>query len=247
MYIVTKIMGILNLTPDSFWEPSRYALDVLESGADIVDMGAVSTRPGAPEVSLEEEWRRLEPVLKMLDGSVPVSIDTTRSEIVRRAFDLIGPFTVNDVSAGLSDPSILPLAGRLSLPFVAMHSRGTPSTMDSLTLYKGGFLKSILAYFRDFSIRAECAGVSEWILDPGFGFAKTASQNRYLVDHLEVFGEFGRPVLAGLSNKRFTSGRTEEYHLRALRHGASILRVHDVEAARRTVSEFARMSMFQKI
>lgn len=238
---MTRIMAIINLTPDSFWEPSRYAMEQFESGADIIDIGAVSTRPGAAPVPLEEEWSRLEPVLGALRTDIPISIDTTRAEIVRRVHDTVGHFIVNDISAGLDDPEMLPLAGRLGLPFIAMHSRGNPQTMDGLTAYRGGLMASIDAYFEDFASRAEAAGVREWILDPGFGFAKTKRQNIYLLDHLERFKHFGRPVLAGLADKRFTGGKTERCHLRALAHGADILRVHDVAAARRTIEEFGRM------
>lgn len=254
-------MAILNLTPDSFWEPGRFDMSVLDSGADIIDIGAVSTRPGAADVTLEEEWKRLESVLKSLRGrfcgtrgdrkgweGLSLSIDTTRSEIVRRAYDIVGPFIVNDITAGLSDPDMLRTAGRLSLPFIAMHSRGNPRTMDSLTAYPRGFLASIDGYFADFEKRAADAGIEDWILDPGFGFAKTVRQNIYLLDHLSHFHHFGRPILVGLADKRFTrpvflpdgtyAGRTEEYHLRALKQGAGILRVHDVDAARRTLRIF---------
>ena len=232
---MVKIMAILNLTPDSFWAPSRYAMEVLESGADMIDIGAVSTRPRADEVSEEEEWSRLEPVLKRLDGKTPISIDTTRSGIVRRVFDTIGPFIVNDISAGLDDPEMLATAGQLGLPFIAMHKRGNPRTMDAMTRYSGGFMASIKAYFEDFALRAEDAGITDWVLDPGFGFAKTERQNIYLIDHMEQFKSFGKPILAGVADKRFTHGRTEEYNRRAVLHGADILRVHDVEAARRTL------------
>lgn len=235
---MTKIMAIINLTPDSFWEPSRYAMEQLDSGADIIDIGAVSTRPGAAPVSIREEWSRLEPVLKALRTDIPLSIDTTRSEIVRRACDIVGKFTVNDISAGLDDPLMLETAGRLGLPFIAMHSRGNPQTMDGLTTYRNGLMASIDAYFDDFAKRAEYAGIKDWILDPGFGFAKTKRQNIYLLDHMERFRHFGRPILAGVADKRFTSGRTEEYNLRALVHGAEILRVHDVAGARETISGF---------
>lgn len=226
------IMGILNLTPDSFWEPSRHAYGILSSGADIIDVGAVSTRPGADDVSLEEEWARLEPFLKTLpEHCPPLSIDTTRSEIVRRAYECIGPFIVNDISAGEDDPEMLPLVGRLGLPYIAMHKRGTPRTMDTLAEYSD-VVEEILQYFKDFDVRASACGVSDWILDPGLGFAKTDEQNWEIIENLERLQVLGKSILIGASNKRFTHGDTDRAHMLALHHGAAILRVHDVARAR---------------
>ena len=164
-------MGIINLTPDSFHAPSRAqgreavlrrAEDLLERGCSILDLGAVSTRPGADEVSLEEEWRRLEPALtpaaraaeglprERVGGVLlpAVSVDTFRSEIVRRVYEEIGPFLVNDISAGEDDPAMLHTAAELGLPFVAMHKRGSPRDMDSLTSYPMGVTAEVLQYFR---------------------------------------------------------------------------------------------------
>lgn len=226
------IMGILNLTPDSFWEPSRHAYSVLASGADIIDVGAVSTRPGADPVSLEEEWCRLEPFLKTLSDDRPaLSIDTTRAEIVRRAYECIGTFIVNDISAGEDDPEMLPLVGDLGLQYIAMHKRGTPKTMDGLAQYDN-IVEDILQYFKEFEERAETAGLAGWILDPGLGFAKTEDQNWEILENLERLKTLGHPVLVGASNKRFTRGDTDRAHAVALRHGADILRVHDVPRAR---------------
>ena len=241
---MVKKMGILNLTPDSFYAPSRYRLDLLDSDLDIVDIGAVSTRPGATEVSLEEEWSRLEPVLSSLGPSHPqISIDTTRSEIVRRAFGLIGSFIVNDISAGEDDPAMLATAGELGLPFIAMHKRGTPSSMDSLCDYSAfstpehpsGVIPALLSYFSDFSVRAGKCGILDWILDPGLGFAKTPGQCWEILENLRELLVFGRPVLIGAADKRFThfppawavygDGNALAAEM-AVRNGASILRVH---------------------
>ena len=239
---MTKIMGILNLTPDSFWAPSRCKADeagvrigkMLEAGADIIDIGAVSTRPGAPEVSLEEEWRRLRPVLPFLKGVV-FSVDTVRAEIVRRVFEEAGSFIVNDISSGEDDPAMLPTVAGLKLGYVAMHKRGCPQTMDSLCDYPEGVVTEVMRYFRDFASTAERLGIRDWVLDPGFGFAKTEEQNIELLEHLRDFSVLGRPVLVGIADKRFTHGDTEKYHRIALLGGADILRVHDVAAARRLV------------
>lgn len=234
-----RIMGIVNLTPDSFWAPSRATAAeavsrmaaMISRGADIVDLGAVSTRPGAADVDLETEWARLEPVLSALDGTVRISIDTTRAEIVRRAYSLAGDFIVNDISAGEDDPQMLPLVGSLGLEYVAMHKRGNPRSMDTLCDYPEGVVAAVQDYFDAFAARAERCGVRRWILDPGLGFAKTAAQNWELLSHLGEFGRFGRPILIGAADKRFTAGDTEKAHRLALANGADILRVHDVLAA----------------
>ncbi|MBO4264350.1 MAG: dihydropteroate synthase [Bacteroidales bacterium] len=263
---MVQIMGIVNLNGDSFYAPSRVegpqALGRIRrmaaDGADIIDIGAVSTRPGAAPVSLEEEWKRLSPVLQALSKTeIPFyapsalprfSIDTVRAEIVRRSYETIGPLIVNDISAGEDDPGMLLTVGGLGLPYIAMHKRGTPETMDTLTDYSwasdgqgSGVVEAVLQYFQDFGEAAAEAGVRNWILDPGFGFAKTRSQNLELLSHLNLFRRFGKPVLAALADKRFTivrrtgRNRTEELHAQAVRHGADMLRVHDVAAARKTL------------
>lgn len=248
-------MGIINLTPDSFHAPSRAqgreavlrrAEDLLERGCSILDLGAVSTRPGADEVSLEEEWRRLEqaltPAARAAEGLprervggvlLPaVSVDTFRSEIVRRVYEEIGPFLVNDISAGEDDPAMLSTVAELGLQFVAMHKRGNPRSMDSLTSYPMGVTAEVLQYFREFEVRASEAGVAEWILDPGFGFAKTSAQNWELLRNLPEFKVFGRPVLVGVADKRFTkdplfNGGDPSFAERlAEEGGADILRIH---------------------
>lgn len=227
-------MGILNLTPDSFFESSRYNMDIFDSGADIVDIGAVSSRPGAPAVSRELEWSRLKPVLSALPAGKRISIDTTGSGIVRRAHALIGDFIVNDISAGEDDPEMLSTVAELGLPYIAMHKRGNPQSMDRLTDYDD-VVEDVMDYFRAFSLKAQDAGIQNWILDPGFGFAKNDWQNLSLLNKLERFKAFGRPVLVGIADKRFTHGQTEKMHREAVLHGADILRVHDVRAARRTL------------
>ena len=244
---MVEYMAIVNLTPDSFWEPSRVwdagvqvdlcvqrIREFAAAGASIIDLGAVSTRPGAAAVPMEEEWRRLEPVLRALapaELAVRISIDTTSSEIVRRAFDIIGPFIVNDISAGADDPFMLPLAARLGLTYVAMHKRGTPSTMDGLCWYPGGVVEELLKYFGAFAKRASALGLSDWILDPGLGFAKTPDQCWDVLRELERLQVFGRPILIGAADKRFTrivpDGLTLAHEL-AVRGGASILRVHEI-------------------
>lgn len=233
-------MAIVNLTPDSFYEPSRVWSDtadaaltrirqLLDDGADIIDLGAVSTRPGAADVPVEEEWRRLEKVLTEL-AAEPVggslSIDTTSAEIVRRAHGVIGEFIVNDISAGEDDPEMLPTVAELGLPYIAMHKRGNPRSMDSLCEYPDGIMAELLRYFEAFSAKAEALGIREWILDPGLGFAKTEAQNWEILEKLEELKVFGRPILIGAADKRFTRGNTAAAHELAIAHGADILRVH---------------------
>lgn len=234
-----KRMAIVNLTPDSFYEPSRVWSDTaapalarirqfLKDGADIIDLGAVSTRPGAADVPLEEEWRRLSPVLKALAaGSEPwISIDTTSAEIVRRAYGVIGDFIVNDISAGEDDPAMLQTVADLGLTYIAMHKRGNPRSMDSLCNYPDGIIPELLRYFEAFSRKADALGIHDWILDPGLGFAKTEAQNWEILENLEALKVFGRPILIGAADKRFTRGDTARAHAVAIAHGADILRVH---------------------
>lgn len=260
----TKIMGIVNLTDDSFFPDSRALgsggcfdsgifkeriVTMLEQGADILDLGACSTRPGSESVSSEIEWRRLEPALRLLavEGlRTSVSIDTFRPEIVERAFDVIGPFIVNDVSGG--SRAMWSIVARLGLTYVATHTRGTPSQMQDLTDYDDVTLE-VSRFFEDFALRAKEFGIDDWILDPGFGFAKTVGQNWCLLRDLPVFQSFGKPVLAGLSRKSFLYKplgispseallATQVADFAALQGGAAILRVHDVAPAVQTLKLF---------
>ena len=257
-----KIMGIVNLTDDSYYASSR-CLEVssalgrigtmISEGADIIDIGACSTRPGSLPVGEEEEWNRLKPVLLAVRKeypSVTISIDTYWSSVVRKAYDLTGSFIVNDISAGEDDPAMLETVGRLGLTYVAMHKRGNPVTMQSMTDYED-VTGAVVRYFDDFAVKASQAGISDWILDPGFGFAKTIDQNYELLRNLSRFKSIGRPVLVGVSRKSMVYKKfgitpeealpaTQVLHLHALSSGADILRVHDVAEARRTV-EIYRM------
>lgn len=286
------ILGILNLTPDSFFAASRSAAGevlsraarLFEEGADAVDLGACSTRPGAPQPSLEEEWARLEPALKAwsrrdpvrespkgtlpemslrdpvranISGRVPfgptLSIDTYRAEIVRRAYETVGPFLVNDISGGQLDPAMLETVGALGLPYVAMHMRGTPETMQQFTDYPEGIVAAVKAYFQDFAVRARAAGIRQWLLDPGFGFSKTLQQNYELLNGLsELHDAFEQPILAGLSRKSMVykalgispeeaMPATQVVQFAALERGARWLRVHDVAAAVQTARLYSTM------
>lgn len=233
-----QVMGIINLTPDSFYEPSRYNYSIFDSGADIIDIGACSTRPGHTPVGAEEEWRRLEPVIWDISrhhSGLRISIDSYWSEVVRRVYDCIGPFIVNDVSAGSKDPRLLETVAELGLPYVAMHSGPADG------------IGEVAAFFDEFSVKADKLGIKEWILDPGFGFGKTNEQNFRILEDLGELRRFSRPLLVGISRKRMTwqpkglspltaLEETCRLHLKALDGGADILRVHDVEAARDTIA-----------
>ena len=262
------IMGILNLNEDSFFAASRTRADEVASraarlyaeGADVIDLGACSTRPGSTQPSLEEEWSRLEPALKTLSYTKPapsvyeprLSIDTYRAEIVRRAYEVIGPFIVNDISAGEMDPEMLSTVGRLGLPYVAMHMRGTPENMQSLTDYDD-VVAEVIRYFREFSKKAADAGIGEWILDPGFGFAKTIGQNHELMRRLgEVKEAFPQEILVGVSRKSMiykvlgitpeeAMPATQVLNFAALERGATWLRVHDVAPAVQTAQLYSTM------
>ena len=257
------IMGIVNITDDSYYAVSRCPdpeaalarIDrMIDECADVIDIGACSTRPGAEMVGAEEEWRRLEPVLKAVRERFPdirLSIDTCWSTVVRNAYNLIGDFIVNDISAGEDDPCMLLTVGELDLKYVAMHKRGTPTSMHELTDYKS-VVEDVAEYFRKFSKKASVSGVRRWILDPGFGFAKTITQNYQMLRELESFTEVRRtdgtrpPLLIGVSRKSMIYKKfsispeealsaTQVLHYVALTNGADILRVHDVAEARRTV------------
>lgn len=256
-----QVMGIVNLTDDSFFAGSRNLrvdgtfdeelfrgriVTMLESGAGILDLGACSTRPGSDSISEEEEWRRLEPALNILaseHSGVRISIDTFRPDVVSRAFDIIGPFIVNDVSGGCEE--MWSLLGRLQLPYIAMHTRGTPKNMQSLTDYDN-VTEAVREFFVGIAAEADRHGVMDWILDPGFGFAKTMEQNWQLLREMSVLHEFGKEILVGLSRKSFlfrplditpaeALPATQVADFIALQNGANILRVHDVAEAVRTV------------
>lgn len=260
------ILGIINLTDDSYFRQSRCtsleaALSLagrhVEEGASILDIGACSTRPGAQILGAEEEWRRLEPALKVIRDAFPdvrISIDTVWASVVEKAYDIIGDFIVNDISAGEDDPSILPAAGRLGLAYIAMHKRGNSMTMGVLTDYED-VVQDVCRYFEEFAVRAADAGIKDWILDPGFGFAKTIRQNYELLRSLKSFRNIGgdRCVLVGISRKSMiykllditpeeSLPATQVLHLKALENGADMLRVHDVAEAARTIALYRIIS-----
>lgn len=251
-----KIMGILNVTPDSFFAGSRKqsedeilgrVKEILAQGADIIDIGGYSSRPGADEVSAEEEYRRLETGLRVIRDLAPdavVSVDTFRADVARRCVTEWGVQIVNDISGGYLDPDMWATVAELKCAYVLMHMRGTPSTMQSLTDYDDvtADVISDLAHKVD---ALHKLGVANIILDPGFGFAKDVEQNYRMMNQLEEFSRLGLPVLVGISRKTMIwkpLGITPDESLSgtvaldtvAMMKGADIIRVHDVLPAVQT-------------
>ena len=249
----SHVMAIVNVTPDSFYSGSRSlsSLDVeyrieraISEGATIIDIGGYSTRPNAPEVSLEEEWLRVRCGLAAaakIDSGVVVSIDSFRSEVIRRAVEEFGEVIVNDISAGEQDAAMLGVVAKYDLPYIAMHMRGTPQTMQSMTEYKNGVVEGVVEYFkaRVEDIVAQGVKRERIVLDPGFGFAKSMEQNYELLRGLDQLRALGYPILIGISRKSMIYkplGITPEESLpgslalawEVLRSGSAILRVHDV-------------------
>lgn len=256
----SHVMAIVNLTPDSFYATSRTMsrddveqrlLAAIAGGASIVDIGGYSSRPGAEDVDVEEEWRRVNlglSVAESLDEGVVISVDTFRSEIVRRAVEMYGAIIVNDISAGEADDMMLDVVARYDLPYVAMHMRGTPDSMQRMTNYAEGVVSGVVDYFRGRIPQLEAAGIrrERIVLDPGFGFAKSVEQNWELLRGLDELRALGLPLLIGVSRKSMLYkplGSTPEDVLPAslvvawevLKGGSAILRVHDVAETRQVV------------
>lgn len=247
------VMGILNVTPDSIFAGSRKRTEteittrieeILAQGGDWIDIGGYSSRPDATPVTADEEMRRLELGLEILRHdypSVPVSVDTFRADVARCCVEKYGVAMINDISAGELDPEMFRTVADLQVPYIMMHMRGTPQTKDSLTDYTN-LMDEIMLYFAEKVRQLRLMGVSDLILDPGFGFSKTLEQNYELMAHLREFGIFDLPILVGISRKRMIyqllGGTPEEslngttaLHAYALLNGADILRVHDVKEA----------------
>lgn len=262
-----QVMGIINANNESFFSSSRFTAaeeigreisNMISLGASIIDIGACSTRPGSTPVTQEQEWDYLRVALdvvekRFLEAASPCgepvkfSIDTFRSEIVRRSYDIIGKFIVNDISAGEDDPRMLPTVGELDLPYIAMHKRGTPATMQQMCDYPNGVVEEVIRYFKEFEQRASQYGITEFIMDPGFGFAKNLVQNYtlfkgmpHLVEEIMHYSGKRRKLLVGISRKGMIwrpLGITPDealcgtvaMNLQALMLGADIIRVHDVK------------------
>ena len=259
-----QVMAILNVTDDSFYAGSRNmeeraiserVVQAIEEGATIIDVGGYSTRPGAKDISLEEEWQRVERGLKCIrdiSEEIAISVDTFRSGVVERAVALVGDIIVNDISAGEIDTRMVDVVAHHKLPYIAMHMRGTPQTMQSMTQYEEGICESVCRYFTQRVEYLRQRGVDDIILDPGFGFAKSVEQNFELLGGVSSISALGHPVLAGLSRKSMiyralditpeeSLAGTVALNWEALRQGASILRVHDVREARQVIELYNRV------
>lgn len=246
-----KVMGILNITPDSFYAQSRTtpaevlrkAEQMLEEGATFVDIGGYSSRPNAQEVSPQEELQRVVPVVEALVKHFPeirISVDTFRAEVARESLEA-GACIINDISAGQIDPAIWEVVAHYQVPYIAMHMRGTPQTMQTYTEYDK-LTKDILYYFSQIKDKARQLKLNDLIIDPGFGFSKTLAQNYELMQQLALFKALECPILVGISRKSIiyklldttpetALNGTTVLNTFALLHGADILRVHDVKEA----------------
>ena len=262
-----QVMGILNVTPDSFYAGSRGVAErdiidrlrkMTDEGASIIDIGAYSSRPDADDVSTEEEMARLRHALNLVRQHQPdavVSVDTFRADVARMCVEEYGVAMVNDISAGEMDDEMFPTIARLGVPYIAMHMKGTPQTMQINPQYEH-FLKEIFYFFSEKVQKLRDLGVKDIIIDPGFGFGKTMEHNYQLMNHLEEFKLFGLPLLVGISRKSMIYkllGTSPEEALNgttvlntiALQKGAHILRVHDVKAAVEAVKIVEKMKACQ--
>jgi dihydropteroate synthase len=252
-----KIMGILNVTPDSFYDGGLYTLEheilsqaekMIREGVDFIDIGGYSSRPGSQDITPEEEWNRVQRAITPIKKEFPeitLSIDTFRASIAHQAIHE-GCDMINDISAGQLDIDMIKTVAALQVPYVIMHLRGTPQTMSQLTTYEN-LIQEIIHYFHTILYQLNQHEIKDVLIDPGFGFAKTADQNFELLNALEQLHILGKPLLIGLSRKSMiwkTLKSTPEFSLNGttvlntvgLLKGASILRVHDVKEAKETIA-----------
>ena len=249
-------MGILNVTPDSFYKGSRVKNDLsilalaekmVVEGATILDIGGYSSRPDAEDISIEEEISRVIPAIESVKKEFPkaiISVDTFRSQVARMAINAGGDL-INDISAGSLDDKMMPTVAELKVPYIMMHMKGTPQNMKQESNYDN-LLLEILWYFEQKINQAKSLGINDLILDPGFGFAKTVDQNFELLKNISYLTTLGYPLLVGVSRKsmiyktlntspEFSLNGTTVLNTLALQNGASILRVHDVKEAMETI------------
>jgi dihydropteroate synthase len=258
-----KVMGILNVTPNSFYDGGKHTEEkvilkqvekMLLEGATFIDVGGYSSKPNAEEVSEEEELQRILPVVQNISKEFPntvISIDTFRSKVAQAAVEN-GSAIINDISAGNLDVKMMETVAQLQVPYIMMHMKGTPQTMQSLTQYEN-IVKEMLFYFSEKIALARSFGINDLILDPGFGFAKTVDQNFEVLNKLDLFQITELPILAGLSRKsmiyktldtsaEFALNGTTSLNTISLMKGAKILRVHDVKEAVECVQLFNQLN-----
>ena len=254
-----KVMGILNLTPNSFFDGGKYTNEaeiiaqvgkMLSEGATFIDIGAYSSKPNAEFVSVEEEMARIVPIVELLVQQFPqilISIDTFRSEVAEACI-LKGAALINDIAAGKLDDTMLNTVAKYNVPYIMMHMRGNPQTMQSLTEYQD-VVKEMILYFSERIAAARSLGINDLIIDPGFGFAKTVEQNYEVLQKMELFQQLDLPILAGISRKSMiykvlncntseSLNGTTVLNTVSLLKGANILRVHDVKEAVECVTLF---------
>jgi dihydropteroate synthase len=257
-----KVMGILNITPNSFYDGGKFQEEsvvlnqvekMLNEGATFIDIGAYSSKPNAEFVSEEEELQRILPVVQQIIKQFPdviVSIDTFRAEVAKQCV-LNGAALINDISAGHLDEKMLPTIAELQVPYIMMHMKGNPQTMQSLAHYDD-IVKEMIYYFSERIFEARKLGINDLIVDPGFGFAKTLEQNYEVMQKLDIFKQLELPLLVGISRKSMiyktleTSAQealngTTFLNAIALEKGANILRVHDVKEAVEGVKLFEKL------
>jgi dihydropteroate synthase len=262
------IMGILNVTSDSFYDGGRFfslenatqhAEQLISEGADIIDVGAYSTRPGAADVSEQDEIQRLLPVVKEIKEKFPkamISIDTFRAKVAQTIVDETGDCIINDISGGTLDKEMFGTVARLKVPYILMHIQGTPATMQQNPEYTN-VTKEVIKDLSEKVYRLHELGVNDVIIDPGFGFGKTIDHNYELFNHLDAFRFFELPVLVGISRKSMiyklfgntpaeSLNGTSVLNTLALIGGADILRVHDVKEAAEAVSIYEQLKRFAK-
>ncbi len=258
------VMGILNITPNSFYDGGKnnqlknallHTQKMIEEGVSIIDIGAVSSRPGADMLTYEEEKNRLLEIVPALVKQFPdvcFSLDTFRAEIAKEMVEKYGIAIINDISAGQLDENMFRTVAKLGVPYVMMHMRGTPANMQTLTNYSQSIELEILKYFAEKIEKLKLLGVNDIIIDPGFGFSKTIEQNYLLLNKLESFKILDYPLLVGLSRKSMmykllgltpndVLPETSALNLQALLKGAKIIRVHDVKQAVNIVSIYKKM------
>ena len=251
-----KIMGILNVTPDSFFDGGLYntekkvdiqVMKMIEDGMDILDVGGYSSRPGAKEISIDEEIDRVIPVVKFIRKKYPeliLSVDTFRSEVARNCLDL-GIDIINDISAGCIDKNILDVVAEYNCPYIMMHMKGTPQTMQINPEYEN-LIKELLIYFAKRIYLAREKGIIDIIVDPGFGFGKTLDHNYTIIKKIENFKLLDLPILVGISRKSFITKQldinkkdslngTTALNMYFLEKKINILRVHDVKEAKECI------------
>ncbi|WP_238868780.1 MULTISPECIES: dihydropteroate synthase [Proteiniphilum] len=247
------VMGIVNITPDSFFSGSRKNSEteiierchqILEEGGTIIDIGAQSTTPASSFLTANEEAGRLMPALKLVRNEFPdaiISVDTFHADVAKQSVEKYGVNIINDISGGQIDSRMFPVVAELNVPYILMHMRGVPQTMQQFTDYEN-FIQEILYYFSERKAKLNLLGVNDIIIDPGFGFSKTLSQNYELMAYLKYFHIFEEPILVGISRKSMiykllqstpegSLNGTSVLNTVALLSGASFLRVHDVKEA----------------